>query len=290
VTGAGSARVLAARLPPLLVAAQRVAAAVTGGAHGRRRAGTGEAFWQFRRAQPGDSAAAVDWRQSARSQGLFVRESEWSAAQTVWLWCDGSASMDWASRPDLPRKGERAMLLALALAAALLRGGEKVAALAGSHPPVCGGGGALSRLALALAGSGPEMAPAARLPRAAELVLVSDFLVPAGQVADRVRALAGAGATGHLLQVLDPAEEALPYDGRIRFIDPETGDALLVRRAEDLRAGYLRRLADHRAALAAVARDAGWSFAVHHTDRPPHLALLALHARLAAPRDRGGPC
>ena len=107
---------LAAPLPPLLVAAERVAATVAQGVHGRRRVGSGETFWQFRRYQSGDPAAAIDWRQSAKSQRLFVRETEWEAAQSVWLWRDASPSMRYRSRAARAEKIERASLLALALA------------------------------------------------------------------------------------------------------------------------------------------------------------------------------
>lgn len=280
------AQELAARLPPLLVAAERVAATVSGGAHGRRRAGGGETFWQYRRSQAGDAASAIDWRQSARAQGLFVRETEWSAAQSVWLWRDPSPSMAWRSSKDLPEKRERAELLVLALAALLLRGGERVALLSGALPPTAGGG-ALSRLAAAMLGESPDrqgLPPPGRLPRHAELVLASDLLMPLPQVDAGVRGLAAAGAVGHLVQVLDPAEETLPFAGRIRFAGLEGEGETLVRRTEDVRAAYAERLAAHRDGLAAIARAAGWTFTVHHTHQPPQAALLALSARLATPR------
>ena len=126
---------LAAALPPLLVAAERVAATVSQGVHGRRRVGEGETFWQFRRYQPGDPAQRIDWRQSAKSDRVYVRENEWEAAQSVWLWRDGSASMRWRVARDRPTKLERADLLLLALAALLVRGGEHVALL-GERPAV----------------------------------------------------------------------------------------------------------------------------------------------------------
>src|SRR3981189_1289102 len=88
---------LAAALPPLLVAAERVASTAAQGVHGRRRVGQGETFWQFRQYQPGDAAARVDWRESAKSQRLYIRETEWEAAQSVWLWRDASPSMDYSS-------------------------------------------------------------------------------------------------------------------------------------------------------------------------------------------------
>src|SRR4051794_9702897 len=123
------AEALASRLPPLLVAAERVAATVAQGVHGRRRVGTGETFWQYRRYEPGDSAARIDWRQSAKTQPVYVRENEWEAAQSVWLWHDRSDSMNWRSTPHLPTKGDRAALLLMAVACLLVRGGERVALL-----------------------------------------------------------------------------------------------------------------------------------------------------------------
>ena len=259
--------------------ARRVAASVAQGAHGRRRTGPGESFWQFRHAQPGDAATAIDWRQSARTDQLFLRESEWSAAQTVWMWRDGSASMNWRSSPHLPSKRHRAELLLLALAALLIRGGERVALLDGGLAPTTGAG-ALERLATALerpARQGADM----RLSLHSTPVLVGDFLDPLNGLADR---LARLGGRGHLLQVLDPAEESLPYDGRVRFLGMEGEGEMLARRAEDLRPAYVKRLAAHRDGLAALARSAGWSFATHRTDQPPQHALLALHAQLAGGR------
>ena len=65
---------LGAALPPLLVEAERLTSGVWLGVHGRRKAGMGETFWQFRRYRVEDPATSVDWRQSAKSQHLFVRE------------------------------------------------------------------------------------------------------------------------------------------------------------------------------------------------------------------------
>ncbi len=120
---------LASVLPPLLVEAERVASTIVQGVHGRRRVGQGEAFWQFRRYQPGDPTSRIDWRQSARGQAVFVRENEWEAAQSVWLWCDASPSMRYSSSRELPEKQARATLLLLATASLLLRGGERIALL-----------------------------------------------------------------------------------------------------------------------------------------------------------------
>jgi uncharacterized protein (DUF58 family) len=290
------AEAAAAPLPPLLVAAERIAATVAQGVHGRRRVGQGETFWQFRAYEPGDAASRIDWRESAKSQRLYVRETEWEAAQSVWLWRDASASMDYSSAAfipggDWPTKRERAELILVALASLLVRGGERLALLGGGMAPLSGRV-ALTRLVelIERGGSHPPAAgglPAIEpLPRACQLVLIGDFLGPLDATNAVVAGFAAAGIRGHLLQIADPAEEDLPFDGRVRFEGVEGRDALLVSRVETIRDAYAGRFREHRAGLQAMAQALGWSFGAHRTDRPPALALLALHAVLTPDRRR----
>ncbi|WGF86779.1 DUF58 domain-containing protein [Marinivivus vitaminiproducens] len=280
---------LAERLPPLLVAAEQVAATVAQGVHGRRRVGVGETFWQYRPYRPGDSRTAIDWRQSARSDHVYVRELEWEAAESVWLWADGSANMAYSSDRDLAEKGDRALLILFALAALLVRAGERVALL-GDHRRPSSGRAALTQLGNAVleAGKGDGLPPAPPLPRHCRLVLISDFLRPSEALAERIKSHVAAGVRGHLLQVLDPAEETLPFQGRVRFEAVEGAGELLIGRVEGVREAYVRRLAAHRAALRDLARQVGWTFATHHTDRPPETALLALYTALAIKGTRLG--
>lgn len=287
----GRGEAAASALPPLLVAAERVAATVAPGVHGRRRAGPGDQFWQYRRYQPGDSVTQIDWRQSARSDPLYVREREWSAAQTVVVWADRSPSMDFRSDPRLPFKHERAALLAVALAALLNRGGERIGLLLPGAPPPGMGHAALAHLAEALEraplGQGTDwtrLADAAPVTRHGSVVLFGDFLDPPEVLEPALRALAGRGLRGHVMQVVDPAEETLPFRGRIRFTGAEGEGDLLIARTEDVREAYIRRFQAQRDALFRLCRGLDWSFAVHHTDQPPQTALLALHARMAEVR------
>ncbi len=274
---------LAANLPPLLVAAKRVAATVAQGVHGRRRVGQGETFWQFRSYEPGDPPQLIDWRQSAKSDRVFVRELEWEAAQSVWIWRDVSPSMAWRSADVLPEKRERGDLLALALSVLLLAAGERVALL-GSPMRLVSGRTGLNQLVNMIdrerEGSAdlPKVLP---LPRNARLVLIGDFLAPLDEVDRTVRDYAARGIKGHLVQILDPAEEQLPYSGRVRFAGLEGDDSWLLPRVDSVRSEYLSRIASHCEAVAAIARVAGWSYARHRTDRPPQTALLALHATLS---------
>ncbi len=291
---------LAAGLPPLLVAAERVASTVSQGVHGRRRVGQGETFWQFRRYEPEDSTQLIDWRQSAQSQPVYVRETEWEAAQSVWLWRDASPSMHYRSTDALPTKAERADLLLLALASLLVRGGEHVALLGTGRAPAADRA-ALNRLAAVLQeevrplaaivdeGAGSLAAlirhdttheknlPAFEvLPRYARLVVIGDFLSPLEDVKSTVGAFASQGVRGHIVQILDPAEETLPFSGRVRFEGLENEGDVVVGKAEAMRTYYRANMTNPRRGLTAGARSAGWTFAAHHTDRSPATALLAL--------------
>lgn len=276
-----TARALAARLPDLLVAARRIAANVLLGMHGRRHPGPGETFWQFRPYVPGEPARQIDWRRSARDRHLYVREREWEASQTVWLWVDLSPSMDFHSRLTSVTKLDRAVILMLALAEMLGRGGERVGMPGLAEPRI--GRDSADRLAetLSRAAIDREWPDLQRVGRFSDVVVISDFLADTETIRDRLRQLAGRGAGMHLMQVFDPAEEAFPYEGRLEFRDPETGDSWLTERASGLRGGYQERLAAHRALIRSFARKAGFSFGIHHTDRPAAEGLLFLQSRLS---------
>lgn len=279
------AETLAAGMPAMLLAAERIAATVAQGVHGRRRVGQGETFWQFRRYQPGDPTPTIDWRQSAKSSHVYVRQMEWEAAQSLWLWCDNSPSMAWRSATNLQTKSDRAALLALALAVLLIRGGERIALLESDLPPMTGPT-AIDRLTILLselgaASDGAGMPPFKPLPRFAHLVLIGDFLSPPEELRAAVERHASRGVMGHLLQVLDPAEESLPYQGRVRFEGLEGEAPWLLSRVENVREAYHERLNRQRENLASLARALGWTLSMHRTDHPAEAALLTLYMSLA---------
>lgn len=278
------AELLADRLPPLLVAAERVAMTVAQGVHGRRRVGVGETFWQFRPYQPGEPISRIDWRQSARSDHLFLRDQEWEAAESVWLWADGSASMDYRSDDTLPTKDDRSLLLILALAALLVRAGERVALLGSGQRPV-GGRAGLARICdqlAAQADAGNNLPKSLSLPTHARIVMVSDFFTPLDDLKAWLRGFAGRGARGHLLQVIDPAEEDLPFNGRVRFDDVEQSDQwALISNVDTIRSRYQGRFREHIDGVAEISRSLGLAWGMHRTSNPAEPALLALYNALA---------
>lgn len=282
-----AAKAAAANLPDLLVEAKRVAAAVSAGWHGRRRAGSGETFWQFRPFDFGEPARRIDWRRSARDDILLVREREWEAAHTVLLWVDRTASMRARSRLATASKEERGVVILLALADLLGRGGERIGLLGG--PPPTSRRNAADRIAEAMAEAGTSTAARpflGGLRRHADVVLIGDFLDPIDEWGETFRTLAANGARTHMVQVLDPVEERFPFGGRNRFVDPESGLSFLVGKAEAWRTSYVETLAAHKSVLADAARRLGSSLIVHHTDRPAAPTLLTLSGALSGDHDK----
>ncbi len=274
---------LAQALPPLLVQAEHLASTVMLGAHGRRRAGMGDEFWQYRPLAEGDEAHQIDWRRSGRSDQHYIRQKEWQAAQSVMLWVDGSRSMDFSGDATRPPKSDRARLLALALAVLMVRAGERVG-LSNLGTPPRAGQFELLRLTEALSGDlsdedygTPEIGG---LPAHARAVFLSDFL---GEIAPVERALfeaADRGVRGALVQILDPLEQAFPFDGRTIFESMGGTVEYETLKAGDLRARYLERLAERRDRLEQLARLTGWLYLGHHTAESAQAALLWLYAAL----------
>jgi uncharacterized protein (DUF58 family) len=277
----GEARSLAASMPRLVLEARRVAATVIHGLHGRRRAGTGENFWQFRRFISGEPASRVDWRRSARDDHLYVREQEWEAAHTVWIWADRSPSMVFASPLVWETKLDRALVIAFALAEVLVEGGERVGIPGVMRPSASRNiiekmAEIMVHDASARASLPPSFAPSPQ----SEVLVLSDLWSPIADVHKTIAQLSANGAHGHVVQIVDPAEETFPFSGRVEFYDPEDGHTITVGRAEAWRADYQARLERHRAEIRAETDRLGWSFIIHRTDRPATELLLKLHAQM----------
>lgn len=272
----------AARLPPLLARAEHLAGTVLLGDHGRRRAGLGDNFWQYRPAEQGDSSRLIDHRRSARGDIQYVREREWQIAQSVMMWVDQGASMRFASDDKLPQKIDRARVISLAVAILLVRAGERVG-LTGTTLPPRSGRAQVLRLAQMFAQDNPaDYAPPehrAMIPHA-RAVFVSDFLGDMADVRLALTKAADRGVRGVLLQVLDPAEEAFPFRGRTIFESIGGTMAHETLKASDLRDRYLARLAARKEELSDLTRATGWRLGLHHTSDSAQSALLWLYRAL----------
>jgi len=262
-----------------LARAEHLAGTVLLGDHGRRRAGLGDDFWQYRPMQQGDALRDIDWRRSARSDQQFVREREWQIAQSVILWVDQAASMRFASDDTLTTKADRARTLALASSILLIRGGERVG-LTGFDLPPSRGQAQIARLAEMLSvDTGDDYSkPEARgmIPQS-RAIFFSDFLGDPAPVEAALTKAADRGVSGALDQILDPSEENFPFDGRTIFQSIGGGFVHETLKAGDLRTRYLDRLAERKDRLEQLSRLTGWQYLCHHTSDSAQSALLWIY-------------
>ena len=281
----GESRSLAASLPRLVLEARHIAANVIHGLHGRRRAGSGESFWQYRRFVSGEPSSRVDWRRSARDDHLYVREQEWEAAHTVWLWPDRSPSMAFASRGARDSKLERTLIVTFALAELLVAGGERVGIPALMNPTASRS--VIDKMAQAILhddAARPSLPPSFVPSALAEVVVLSDFWSPISEIRNMLAGLSASGAHGTLVQVVDPAEETFPYSGRIEFVEPEGFGVITAGRAESWSSDYVARLALHRDQIRNETGKLDWLFTTHTTSRSAAELLLFLHGGMMVSR------
>ncbi len=257
----GPAQSLAAAIPRLILAAERLAFAALPGPHARRRPGGGDHFWQFRDWQNGDETRRIDWRRSARGDRFLVREREWEAQNILSLTLHDTPGLAFAGTATSGTKRERAILLLLATACLLLRSGAHVALTGRTGPR--GGRTAIDQLALALVhgSQAPPLATARQIQFGDFLTQDPHFEAPPG---------------GAVIQILDPAECDFPYQGRVLFTGFAGEPAQEAANAALWSAAYRARLAAQRDAVTEAARRAGQTPLFHRTDAPPATLLNAL--------------
>jgi uncharacterized protein (DUF58 family) len=265
---------LSARLPHVMLEARRISASLNAGLHGRRRAGSGETFWQFRPYMAGESIARIDWRRSAREDKTFIREREWEAAHSIHLWMDRSASMGFGSSLAPCTKLDRAFVLGFALGDSFVEAGERVAVLGLQKPAASRH--IIQRMALCLL----QQEEVSGFPSAMsvkpqdDVILISDFLSPLEELEPSLVALARQGVRGHLVMVADPVEETFPFSGQAILQELEGTHRLMIGDATAFASLYHERLALHRKGLMELAQSLGWSLILHRTDRPAAEAAL----------------
>lgn len=272
----------AGNMPELTLKVRHVAHTPILGTHGRKRAGMGEAFWQYDEYRPGQhEVKQIAWKQTAKGDKTFVRQNEWEATQAAYIWCDNSPGMDFTSDAKRRTKGEVAQILTLALGRVLTAADERVTIL-GSGKPLSNNINGLFAELDAREQSDPQawekLGQAGRPPLLnSTLIIISDFMEDPETIMTALKRLSSRNVRGHLVQVLDPAEINLPWSGHVEFQD-DRGHSLRLPKSEDMRTAYFQRLQKQQEALMQIAETVGWNFSCHLTNRKIEDALHPLYA------------
>ncbi|MAE50455.1 MAG: hypothetical protein CMH27_01455 [Micavibrio sp.] len=265
-----SAEQAAQSLPALRAEAEKAVASVLHGDHAQSKPGMGEKFWQYREYVPGDRPQDIDWRQTAKTEHVFIRQREWQTAQTSILWCSQSQSMAFTSSNRFPTKQQTARVLTMALGIMMVRAGEKIGSF-------CAGKtgrseSALEDLATKLTQDIRSLAPLPdpnlyALPRHAYFFQIGDYLEPLSEIEQNFKQFSGSTAGGCVIQILDPSELELLYNGRVLFRDKNHGKTQRVDNVAAIRAAYQKRIQNHNEALHQLCKEHHWHHIMHRTDQ-----------------------
>ena len=269
---------IASSMPSLLAKALKVANTANYGLHGKKRPGSGEDFWQFRRYESNDPASLIDWRRTAASQHTYIREQEWQIAQTILIWKDNSASMDYLSSLVKESKNDRANILILALSFLLLKGGETIGLL-GKNIKAINNKSSLEKMAKNLLSPKDKntFPYQTQIKKNSHVIIFSDFLDSLEATEKMIKEIAQGNSNGHLVQILDPSEQDLPFKGRIVFDNPENELSTMIGKVESIRNIYKKRIKKHYEGLKSIASLNGWTLTQHVTDNSPESALISIY-------------
>ena len=279
-----------AHLPSLMMQAEKVANGILHGDHALRKSGMGEKFWQFREYLPGDRPQDIDWRQSAKTDQIFIRQKEWQIAQKTFFWCSSGDGMAYSSAKTLPQKLNTARVITLALAILMARANEQVGLF--GDPKTGRSDLQLQRIAQSLIAEPlkPESLPAADffpLPQNSSLILCGDFLEPLSHIEENFDFLSASGQNSLVIQVLDPQELELNFQGRVTFQGLTRVERETVNNVGSIQEAYRKRMHDHMKALYALCAERNWSYILHRTDQSVSDTVLGIWLLIGAARHGG---
>ena len=263
------------------------------GLHRSPRRGFSVEFAEHRMYQPGDELRYVDWKLLGRQDRLYIKQYEEETNLRAMLVLDTSRSMAWSGAPDRRlAKLEYARRLAAALGLLLLRQRDATGLVAFDDrvhsvlPPKVSRAHwqrLLATLAALEPGQGTAAAPALaavveKLRRRGLVVFVSDLLLEQAATLHALKFLRHRGHTVLVLHILDPAELELEGPAEVRYEDPETREAVVLRPREWAEV-YRRTVGDVVSGWRHALRREGIRYHPVRTDLPFGLALRAAFAR-----------
>lgn len=262
----------------LLLHAQSLARQILTGEHGRRDVGSGEEFWQYRPFENyTDTMRFVDWRRSAKSDELYVRQYEHKVSQALMIWVDRDERMSSIQSTEFSKR-YHAAVMALALAILSDRSGEKLGDL--SRADIFGRGSkTIDALAKSLSQEGLGQIGQPR-PKSVNLLL-SDFLGDLEHIERFVSQAVDMGQYGVLCQVIAQEERDFPFRGRTIFHNMSSTEKHETQMAQELRFDYLKRFAERKDFLSDLCRRSNWGYVQHVTSSPMLSGLQSLHSRLS---------
>lgn len=248
---------LANTVDDVMVYASQISQSILHGPYGRKKAGIGEKFWSFKNFQDGDNPRSIDWRQSAKSDDLYIREKEWDVIQKIRFDYYPHDRLSFKDKKQNITKHECSLILMAALSLLLTNQG----CLVSTNDPAISFGRSPHHIAQIVDHymSNQTDNNSTILQKNIIPVLIDDFMMPIEQIAERYQSYRFSG-TGVMVQILYSEDNSFDFEGRIVFEDFNGHNDQEISKAETIKSAYKKRFDAHQRSLTAFAKQNGLSF------------------------------
>ncbi len=255
-------------LPALMIKSENIADNVIHGEHVKRKSGSGEKFWQFREYDQSDRPQDIDWRQSAKSDQIFIKQKEWQITRKVFLWCASGKTMDFRSIHTNFSKQETAQITALSIVLLLKKAKEQIGIF--GETQTGRSEETINKIARYLynKSKSDDFLPSEHnltLPKHAYFIGVGDFLSPITDIEKCFKTISNQTQNAFIIQTLDPEEINLNFKGRIRFKGLNDAEEI-IDNVSSIRDNYSQRMSNHIDAIKSLCHLYGWNYVLHISD------------------------
>jgi len=274
---------IAARIPNLVLRANKIAESILTGLHSKKKVGPGETFWQFKKYEHGDPAQLIDWRRTAKTNEIFIQERELETVQNITLWRDTSASMHYSSKINIDKKIDRANLIVMALSIILSKTGENISLNGHKQKPLRGKAATdfiSDQIYKNIKNSYIDNPNFIDIKNNSHVIIISDFLNPITKIEESLKILANKNIHGCFVHIFDPSEHSLPFKGRVNFNSLEDNSSILIGNVESIKKEYVRKINNHYKKLKDLISSHSWQYVSHTTSSLPEEAVRNLFLSL----------
>ena len=255
-------------LPSLLSHSSILLKNIYAGLHSTRFAGKGENFWQFKEYTLGESVVNIDWRKSASSKKILIKENEKELSKTIYLYFDRSLSMNYKSKGVLYSKFFFSALFTLTLCKLFSNNKEKVFIFNSDNKPINCSANINNFDKSFLSNKNKHSFPIINHFKDNSLcIFFSDFLFEIREFENLLIKFKKKGILGHIIQVLDPLELNLKLHSTALLNDLETNETLLFNKDKDIENQYNIKIKELEQSLRNIASNSNWKYYKYSTDK-----------------------
>jgi len=248
-------------LPSLLSDSSLLLKNILSGLHSTRFAGKGENFWQFKEYVRGESISSIDWRKSASSKKLLMKQNEKELSKTIYLFFDKSFSMNYKSNLAKHNKLFISALLTLTLCKLFSNSKEKVFIFNSENKPINCSNNIHNFDKSFLFNNKKHSFPNLNLFKDKSLCFFfSDFFYDNSELKSLIIKFKNRGILGYLIQILDPIEVDFNLNSNIMLKDLETNETMVFDNDIDFSNAYKKKLANLEISLKKISLNSGWKY------------------------------